>query len=104
MRKLDQDELGWLAINTVVRTLYAKLKGSFNSTNFEMDAKGCDVYMLSDEKKPVLIQVYKGCSNIFRYILYIWTTKYISHSSSNFERNRRVCYMGNIGQILLQTE
>ena len=97
MRKLDQDELGSLAINTVVRTLYAKLKGSFNSTNFEMDAKGCGVYMLSDEKKPVLIQVYKGCSNIL-------TTKYISHSSSNFQWNIRVCYRGNIGQILLQTE
>ena len=45
MGKLDQDKLGCLAINTVVRTLYAKLKGSFNSTNFEMDAKGCDVYV-----------------------------------------------------------
>ena len=45
MRKLNQDELGWLAINTFVWTLYAKLKGSFNSTNFEMDAKGCDVYV-----------------------------------------------------------
>ena len=50
-------------MNTFVRTLYAKLKGSFNSTNFEMDGNGCDVYMLSDEKKPGLIQAILKQSN-----------------------------------------
>ena len=55
--------LGWLAMNTFVRALYAKLKGSFNSTNFEMDGNGCDVYMLSDEKKPGLIQANLKQSN-----------------------------------------